>query len=80
MREIKVRAARENRKLKDAIAELLWRGLLRRETERPTKSHRVSLPLVDCAREAQPTDEMTPQRVARILEQQEAEAHGVPVR
>ena len=67
MKEVKIRAVTENRKLKEAIADLLRRGLsdgLVRE--RPVR-HRVTLPLVQCAREARAGEEMTPERVDELL-------------
>ena len=72
MREVKIRAVKENRKLKDAIADLLKRGLAR-EPIVPAKRRRVRLPLVRCAHEAR-REEMTPQRVAEILLGEESEA------
>lgn len=66
MRDIKIRAARENRKLKDVIADLLRRGMSQKATE-PSPHRRVTLPLVLCSNEASPEAEMTPERVARVL-------------
>ena len=74
MREVKIRAVNENRKLKDAIAELLRRGLSLEPLERPAVRHRVGLPLVHCAHAARSDDEMTPERVARVLLEEESEA------
>jgi plasmid stability protein len=74
MREVKIRAVRENRKLKDAIADLLRRGLSQQKSERKAERHRVSLPIVECSHEARPGEEMTPERVARILLDEESEA------
>ena len=73
MREVKIRAVRENRKLKDAVADLLRRGLSQRRSE-PRLRHRVALPIVECAREAPAGQEMTPERVAGILLDEESEA------
>ncbi len=72
MREIKIRAVNENRKLKDAIADLLKRGLSQKTVEPPTVRNRVKLPLVQCAHKARPDEEMTPERVARLLLQEES--------
>jgi hypothetical protein len=80
MREIKIRAARENRKLKDAIAELLRRGLSRRPTGPKALRNRVKLPLVQCAHDAQPAEEITPERAAEILQEEEAERRDGTVR
>ncbi len=79
MREVKIRAVKENRKLKDEIADLLRRGLSHRRSE-PTVRHRVALPIVACSHEAQPGEEMTPERVAGILLDEEAEAGRGPLR
>jgi len=72
MREIKVRAAREDRKLKDVISDLLRRGL--RQAEKPPA--RVKLPLIISSHPAAPGEEMTPDRIAEILIEQEVEWYG----
>lgn len=74
MRAIKVRAARENRRLKDLVAELLRRGLAQHEGSIATGSSRVELPLVHTAHAADPDDEVTPERVAEILLGQESDS------
>jgi hypothetical protein len=79
MREVKIRAVREIRKLKDAVADLLRRGLSQRRSE-PKVRHRVALPIVECARKARPREEMTPERVAAVLLEDESEARRGPVR
>jgi len=73
MREVKIRAVNENRKLKDAIADLLRRGLSQGTQDRPAVRERVQLPLVRCAHEARPEEEMTPDRVAEVLLAEESE-------
>jgi len=73
MREVKIRAVNENRKLKDAIADLLRRGLSQETQDRPAVRGRVQLPLVRCAHEARPEEEMTPDRVAEVLLAEESE-------
>ncbi len=80
MRDIKVRAARENRKLKDAVADLLRRGLSRKAVEPPRRRPRVTLPLVRCSHEALPGEEVTPERVARVLLEEEAGTPRGPLR
>ena len=80
MRAIKIRAVKENRKLKDAIAELLRRGLSQDNAGPRTSRKRVKLPLVQCAHEARPGEEMTPERVAAILLDEEAERADGTVR
>jgi plasmid stability protein len=79
MREVKIRAVREDRKLKDAIAELLRRGLSRK-VEKPRSSRRVELPLVSCAHAARPGEEMTPERVASVLLAEESKRRRGPLR
>jgi plasmid stability protein len=71
VREVKIRAVRENRKLKDAITELLRRGL----SQKSATGSRVELPLVQCSHAARPGAEITPERVAEILHQEDADAH-----
>ena len=80
MREVKIRAVRENRKLKDAIADLLRRGLSRQKPGRKAVPHRVTLPIVECSHEARPGEEMTPERVAMILLEEESEARRASLR
>jgi plasmid stability protein len=79
MREVKIRAVRDNRKLKDAVADLLRRGLAQRRSELRVR-RRVALPLVECARKARPGEEMTPERVAGLLLEEESEARRGSVR
>ena len=68
VRAIKIRAIEENRKLKEMIAELLWRGLADGSaTEPEAAGRRVQLPLVQTAHPAKPEEEVTPERVAAIL-------------
>ncbi len=80
MRTIKIRAVEENRKLKDTIADLLRRGLSQEPVEPTSVRNRVRLPLVRCAHEAVPGDEMTPERVAEVLLEEEAEVVRGPLR
>lgn len=80
MREVKIRAVRENRRLKDAVADLLRRGLAERRSAGAAVKRRVALPIVSCAREARPGEEMTPERVAAILLAQEAGGGRGPLR
>lgn len=74
MREVKIRAVMENRKLKEAIADLLRRGLSQKNAGRKAARHRVTFPLVLCSHDARPGEEMTPERVARVLLEEESEA------
>ncbi|MCG6926976.1 MAG: antitoxin [Acidobacteria bacterium] len=74
MREVKIKAVNENRKLKDAIADLLRRGLAE-ETRAQGIRRRARLPLVQCAHQARPEEEMTPDRVAEVLLAEESGTH-----
>ena len=68
VRAIKIRAIEENRKLKEMIAELLRRGLGEGSSvEQEAVRHRVRLPLVQTVHPAKPDEEMTPERVAAVL-------------
>ncbi|MEA2695411.1 MAG: hypothetical protein QOJ16_4798 [Acidobacteriota bacterium] len=71
-RAVKIRAVEENRRLKDTIAELLRRGLSQERGLPPTIGRRLELPIVECAHEARPDEEMTPERVADVLLEEEA--------
>lgn len=74
LRTIKIRAAQENRKLKDLVAELLRRGLAQPPDAGSGAPHRVRLPLVEGAHAALPDAEMTPERTAQILIDEDARA------
>ncbi len=66
VREIKLRALHDGRKLKDTMADLLRRGLMERQTKSAV-SARVKLPLVQCVRPA----ELSPEQVSDALLRQE---------
>ena len=72
MRAVKIRAVQDNRRLKHTIADLLRRGLAEERTVPAPTQRRVKLPLVKCAHEARPGEEMTPERVAEVLLEEEA--------
>ncbi len=72
VRAVKIRAAEDNRKLKDTVAAWLKRGLASAELVRPKASRRAKLPLVRCARRAAPGQEISPERAAEILADEEA--------
>ncbi|MGE0686903.1 MAG: antitoxin [Dehalococcoidia bacterium] len=72
MREIKVRAAREDRKLKDLVTELLRKGLAAQELQ-PRKGKRVQFPLIHVPHAAAPGEELTPERVHEILLEEEVQ-------
>jgi hypothetical protein len=75
MRAVKIRAVEENRKLKDTIADLLRRGLIQERDVPATVRRRLKLPLVVCAHEARLDEEMTPERVADVLLEEETGPH-----
>ena len=79
VREIKLKAVHEGRKLKDAMADLLRAGLAARAAkteERSARKRNPRLPLVTCRPAATAATEMTPQRVADVLIKQEAAWHA----
>ncbi len=67
MRRIKVKAAHEDRKLKDLVAELLQAGLEQPASPVKVTGHRVQLPLIRGGHPAAPGEGMTPERVAALL-------------
>ena len=71
VREIKLRAVNEGRKLKDTMADLLRKGLSTHASRNAAKSSRVKLPLIQCRRSAK----LTPDQVASALLKQETEWH-----
>ena len=73
MRAVKHRAVEENRTLKDTIAEVLRIGLAQKPAGSPPIRNRVKLPLIQGAHAARPGEELTPERIAEILIEQEAE-------
>jgi plasmid stability protein len=81
MRAVKIRAVEENRKLKDTMADLLRRGLAQKGgVPAAAVGGRLKLPLIECAHEARPDEEMTPERVAEVLLEEEAETYRDPLR
>jgi hypothetical protein len=81
VKQVKLRAVREGRKLKDAVADLLRKGLAvaaaEESTEEPavTTDRKTGLPLIQCKHAATRGEELTPERVADILLAQEVEWH-----
>jgi len=70
VREIKLRAVHDGRKLKDVMADLLRQGLTARKP-RVTRASRVRLPLIQCRRAAV----LAPEQVADALLKQETAWH-----
>jgi len=73
VRAVKIRAVEEHKKLKDFVADLLRRGLAQERSTTKVRK-RVKLPLIKCAHPAPPGEEMTPERVAEVLLEEEAGA------
>jgi plasmid stability protein len=78
VKQVKLRAVREGRKLKDAVADLLRKGLAAATDEEPntqapvvTTDKKTGLPRIECKHAASPAEELTPERVADILLAQE---------
>ena len=82
IKQVKLRALHDGRKLKDAVADLLRKGLAAaRSDERDpgapviTKDKRTGLPLIQCKHGASPQEDLTPERVADILLTHETDWH-----
>ncbi len=81
LKQVKLRALQQGRKLKDAVADLLRTGLAAATAESPaeapiiTKDKQTGLPLIQCKHAASSVEELTPQRVAEILLAQETDWH-----
>ena len=82
VKQVKLRAVHEGRKLKDTMADLLRRGLKVAMNTEPdgqapvvTTDKKTGLPLIECKHAAAPQQELTPERVADILLAQEVEWH-----
>ena len=76
VKEVKVRAVQEGRKLKDAVAELLRRGLAVSavpESPEPVigKDRGTGLPLIECRHPPTAHSVSSPRRMAAILLEQE---------
>lgn len=78
IRAVKLKAVRDGRKLKDAIAELLRMGLAAtgtRPAARGLRKRKIKGPIIRCRHAARDSTEMTPERVAQLLIEQEAAWH-----
>src|SRR5262249_23927758 len=82
VKQVKLRALQEGRKLKDAVADLLRKGLAVARNTEPnavtpvvTKDRQTGLPLIQCKQAASGQEELTPKRVADILLTQETDWH-----
>ena len=76
VRQLKLRAVRDGRKLKEVAADLLRKGLatatIAGAVPVVVKDKKTGLPVIQCRRAAPRGQELTPERVARILNEQEA--------
>jgi plasmid stability protein len=79
VRELKLRAVSEGRKLKDLAADILRSGLEKDppnklpKTPVVVKDKRTGLPVIQCLHAASRQEELTPERAANILMQQEVD-------
>lgn len=62
-------------KLKDTIAGLLRLRLVQKSGAPATVLTYLKLPLVECAHEARPSEEMIPERTAEVLLEEDAGVH-----
>jgi plasmid stability protein len=72
IREMKLRAAHEGRKLRDVATEVFRRGLMSENP--PTSRRRVKLPLIHCGQPGTSLKELDAGQVADLLLQQEIES------
>jgi hypothetical protein len=76
VRAVKIRAVREGKKLKDLVAILLHQGMSNPRTAvRSPPRRRNRLPVISCAHAAKSGQEMTPDRVAGVLLEQDVAWH-----
>ncbi|MGH3442289.1 MAG: antitoxin [Nitriliruptorales bacterium] len=80
MREVKLRAVNEDRRIKDVVADALRRGLALDDAGQGAVRRRVELPIIETAHHARPDEEMTPERVASLLLAEDAGAGAEPRR
>jgi plasmid stability protein len=71
VREMKLRAAGEGRKLRDVATEIFQRGLVQSGRPGVKICNRVKLPLIECNPPRTKAKEMTPEMVADVLLRQE---------
>jgi plasmid stability protein len=74
VRAVKIRAVHEGRRLKDVMADLIRHGLAHEGPPPSAVGKRVQLPLMQCSYPADPEQEMTPDRVADVLQQEDTTA------
>ena len=82
VKQVKLRALLEGRKLKDPVADLLRKGLAVAANSHAvsvaspvTRDRKTGLPLIKCKHPASAREELTPERVANLLLAQEVGWH-----
>lgn len=73
VREMKIRAAREGRRLRDVATEIIQRGMDDHGTKPQKKGYRVKLPLIHSTRVVPAEEQLTPEKIDEILLNQEIE-------
>lgn len=73
VREMKLRAAHEGRKLRDVATEIFRRGLSQPSPQGEMARHRVKLPLIVCGTPLAPAVELDVNQLAEVLLKQEVE-------
>ncbi|RYD69776.1 MAG: antitoxin [Verrucomicrobiaceae bacterium] len=74
VRQMKLQAVQEGRKLKDVAEQVFRRGLAPATPPGKAARRRVRLPLIECRHAATKAEELTPERVADLLLNQEVES------
>jgi len=82
VKQVKLRAVRQGRKLREMVADLLRKGLAAAAAEEAkapapvvTTDTGSGLPVIECRRAPSPEEGLTPDRLAEILLAQEAGWH-----
>ena len=82
VKQVKLRALHDGRKLKDEVADLLRKGLAasansgaESQAVHVTREKKTRLPLIRCKHPASAREELTPERVADLLLAQESGWH-----
>ena len=71
VRQMKLQAVQEGRKLKDVAEQVFRRGLAPVVPSATAARRRVKLPVIECRHPAAPAEELTPERLADLLQKQE---------
>ena len=80
VRQMKVQAAKEGRKLKDVAEQVFRRGLTPPAGSTKKSAKSLNLPLVHCRHKASARSEVTPEKLADVLLNQELLAASVSPR